>query len=158
MHNMEIERKFLIKKMPDLSDLKVLRSERFFIFIWNWIELRIQSKDDKYELERKEKISDLSREWIKVNISKEEFDILKEKSSKFLIRDNYYLWNNVSIKIYHWEFEWLIRYEVEFDSEKDANNFIKPDFIWKEITDSPLWKDSKLINLSKEEFIKLINK
>ncbi|EKE27292.1 MAG: hypothetical protein ACD_3C00226G0011 [uncultured bacterium (gcode 4)] len=156
--NMEIERKFLIKDLPDLKNINPIRYERHFLFIWNWIEFRIQSKWDIYELERKEKISDLSRDWIKIRISKDEFEVLKWISNKILIRDWYNLSENVSIKIYRWDHEWLKRAEVEFKSEEEAKNFIKPDWMWEEITDSPLWKDSKLIQLDKNGFKEQIDK
>ena len=49
----EIERKFLVKKKPDLSKEESINYERYFLKIESDFEERIQKKGDKYEKERK---------------------------------------------------------------------------------------------------------
>lgn len=51
----EIERKFLIKEMPNLENLKPTYYERYFLFRSEKIEIRIQKKWEKFEFEKKEK-------------------------------------------------------------------------------------------------------
>jgi hypothetical protein len=58
----EIERKWFIKKLPDLQGLKSISYERYFLFIGDAVEVRIQKKGDKFEFERKSQISKLTRE------------------------------------------------------------------------------------------------
>ena len=58
----------------------------------------------------------------------------------------------ISLKIYHGDYEGLVRIEVEFEHEELARQFVSPPWFGEEITDSPLGKDSKLITLSPEEF------
>ncbi len=155
----EIERKFLAKSLPDLSGKECISYERYFLKIESSFEERIQKKGDKYEKERKFKTSDLSRETEKQEISKEDFDVLKKSASKSIIRDSYKISDNpnTTIKIYHGDYEGLVRVEVEFFSEKDAKNFHPYDWMGKEITNTQLGKDAKLIQLSKKEFKDLLD-
>ncbi len=153
---MEIERKWIPKKMPNLSKLQPLRSERYFLYHKNGTELRIQSKGTKYELERKSDTSDLSHTKEKILISKEEFNTLKKFAKESLIRDNYKISDspNISLKVYHGKFKGLVRIEVEFSSEKEAKNFKPLPWFGKEITNLAIGRDSKLITLSDKEFKK----
>lgn len=158
MQKQEIERKFLIKKLPDLKWVQSIRYERHFIFRDKTSEIRVQKKWNDYEFERKSKTSELSSDKQKFKITESEFAYFKGLSKKSLIRESYLISSNpeVSIKIYHWKFEWLIRIEVEFKSEEEAFNYIAPDWMGKEITSTPLGKDSKLLDLSEAEFKQLL--
>lgn len=154
----EIERKFLIKKLPSLTDYEAVTYERYFLFINQDIEIRIQKKWDKYEFERKETIHNLSSQKQKFEITQQEFDELKKTALSFIIRKSYHISSHpdITIKIYEWIFEGLKRVEVEFDDEPSAQAFTPPDWFWEEITQSPLWRDSKLIYLSQDEMNQLI--
>ena len=46
----------------------------------------------------------------------------------------------------------MIRLEVEFKTEKDAQSYVPPSWAKKEITNTPLGKDSTLVKLGTEEF------
>ena len=50
-HMQEIERKFLMKKLPDLSGKDCICYERYFLKIQPDFEERIQKKGDTYERE-----------------------------------------------------------------------------------------------------------
>jgi len=154
----EIERKFLVKRLPDLSNIESISYERYFLRIELDFEERIQKKGNKYEKENKFKESDLSRKTEKQEISKDEFETLKKSASKSIIRESYKISDNpdITIKIYHGDYEGLIRAEVEFLSEEEAINFRPFDWMGKEITNTELGKDSKLIQMNKEEFKHLI--
>jgi len=157
--NQEIERKFLIERMPDLWDITCISYERYFLENNENHEIRIQKKWGKYEYEEKSSLNMLSAKKIKRQISREEFENLKKKCTNKILRDSYKISRHpdISIKIYHWIFEWLSRVEVEFDTLKNAENFSPLSWFWEEITDSPLWRDSRLIKLSQEKFQELIN-
>lgn len=151
----EIERKFLVKELPNLSSIKVVSYERYYLFVGNGIELRIQRKNDEYELERKVATGDLSRTSDFCPLSAEEFNLLKRLSNKAIIRDAYQLSEtpDVSIKIYHGDYEGLVRAEFEFGSEIKAKSFTPPEWCGVEITDTDLGRDSRLLALSKEDFL-----
>ena len=150
----EIERKFLIKKMPDISNIKPIEYERYYVFRNDIIEMRIQKKGDNFEIERKEIISKLKALKTKLVISRYEFEKLKSNASQVIYRTGYKLSRNpnVSIKIYHGKYEGLKKVEIEFNSEEEANKFKIPTWYGKEITNSIISRDSKLLNLSEEEF------
>ena len=150
----EIERKFFVHEMPDLSGIEPLHYERYFLKRENGIEERISKVNDKYVYERKSEISTLERSREKKEISKEEFDRLKEKASETLIRDRYNILTNpeVSIQIYHGRFEGLVRAEVEFETEEKAKSFVPLPWMGKEMTGLSIARDSKLLDLTNEEF------
>lgn len=154
----EIERKFIAKTLPDISNYKCIEYERHFLFYNQTIEIRIQKKGTEYEFERKTKETSLKANKIKFKISKEEFETLSKYSKKAILRRSYLLSQNpqISLKVYQGEFTNLNRLEVEFSSLDEAEKFEVPKYFGKEITDSKLGKDSRLIQLSKEEFEKLL--
>lgn len=156
----EIERKFLVKKLPKLDNSKKIRYERYFLKIGNDIEERIQRKGESYEYERKIRISIFERKTEKKKITSTEFDALKKNSTKSIIRDSYPIpeINGGSIKIYHGDFNGLIRAEFEFNTIEEANNFKKLEWLGEEITETPLGNDSQLINLNKDQFKNLLEK
>jgi adenylate cyclase len=152
----EIERKFLVKTIPDLSKVKKIEYERYYLYVGKGIELRIQRKSEEYELERKVATGNLSRTSDVCPLSKEEFDLLKKLSDKSIIRDAYQISDkpDISIKIYHGDYEGLVRAEFEFESEEEAKTFVPPEWCGKEITDSDLGRDSRLMGLEKDGFEK----
>ena len=156
----EIERKFLVKTLPDLSGKTKQVFERYYLYRGKGVDVRIQKVDSTYEFERKSEVSGLGRETQKFEITKEEFEALKKKSGEGIIRDSYLMSENpeVTIKIYHGRFEGLLRGEVEFESEKAAQKFVPLDWMGKEITDTSLGRDSKLLDLSTGEFKDLLSR
>lgn len=154
---MEIERKFLVKEMPDLSGIKPVHFERYYLNISDGIEERIQRTNDTYSYEKKVTIDSLSRSTEKREITKEEFERIKVESTHAIIRDSYPLSSNVSIKIYHGEYEGLVRAEVEFSSKAEADNYTPESWMGNEISNSPLGRDSRLLQLDGATFSKLIN-
>ena len=88
-------------------------------------------------------------------LSLEEFNLLKQISNKAIIRDSYQISEtpDVSIKIYHGDYEGLIRAEFEFVSETEANSFVPPVWCGVEITETDLGRDSRLMTLSRDDFL-----
>src|SRR5579872_5953286 len=117
----EIERKFLVKKMPDLSGHASVRYERYFLYKDGRVEMRIQQKGNRFEFERKMILSGLSSEKMKFEITRPEFEALKKIAGHSLIRDSYQLSDEpqISLKVYQGKFVGLIRAEAEFSSEKE---------------------------------------
>ncbi|OGY53275.1 MAG: hypothetical protein A2912_00175 [Candidatus Buchananbacteria bacterium RIFCSPLOWO2_01_FULL_40_23b] len=154
----EIERKFFVKNMPDLSGLKSIRDERYYLYSDGGIELRFQKHGKKYELERMAEYANLSRTQEKIEITQNEFETLRRFGKGPIIRESYLISQNpqVTVKIYHGRFEGLIRVEVEFESLDQAQQFQPPDWFGKEMVDISIAKDAKLIDLADEEFHKLV--
>ena len=150
----EIERKFFVRQMPDLSSIEPLHYERYFLKRKNGTEERISKVNDKYVYEKKSEISSLERSREKKEISKEEFERLKGKESEAIIRDRYNISTNpeVSIQIYHGRFEGLVRVEVEFETEEKAKSFVPLPWMGREMTSLPIARDSKLLDLTDLDF------
>lgn len=153
---MEIERKFLIRKMPDLTGIQPVHYERYYLHRDENVEERIQKKDSIYEYEYKKRISSLERTKEKRSLSESEFFELKQRASEAIIRDSYLLPSGVSIKIYHGKFEGLVRAEIEFKTREEATQYQPVSWMGEEITENPLGKDSKLLNLSGKEFYQML--
>lgn len=158
---MEIERKFLVKELPDLSDIKPVRYERYYLNKDGQTVERIQKKGDVYEFETKKTISHLEHDKKKRYISQDEFERLREgKEADGIVRDGYTLSVDpeVSIKIYHERFEGLVRVEVEFSSREAAEAYIPESWMGTEITTSPLGADARLLHLTRDEFLGLLER
>ncbi len=156
---LEVERKFFVKNMPDLSHLKAIRDERYYLYSGEGVELRFQKHGEDYELERMVEYTNLSRTQEKIKITKNEFETLKQFGKGPIVRESYLISENpqITIKIYHGKFEGLIRAEVEFESLDGAQQFKPLDWFGKEMTDMSIAKDAKLVDVADEEFHKLID-
>lgn len=154
----EIERKFFVKEMPNLSDLEPLHYERYFLERGNGKEVRISKVGELYIFEEKAEVSELERTRIKKEITKEEFEQLKKNASEGLIRDRYAFSSNpdIAIQVYHGRFEGLIRIEVEFDSQEEASAFTPLSWMGREMTGLPIARDGQLIELTDDEFRKYV--
>lgn len=144
---MRLTRRFLVKTLEGIEVNQPIRYERYYIND----NLRVQKKGDIFE---KENLDNDNNIVSKIKIGKEEFDKLKNESKYEIIRDSYlYLKDRkVSIKKYLFKYEGLIRAEVEFDSEKEKESYIKEEWMGKEITNTNLGFDKFLHKLSKEDF------
>lgn len=158
MEETEIKRKFLPKTLPDLTKLEKEEYERYYL-LTDDVDLRIQKINDKFEIERMEKVSEISRNKQRMEISPKEFELLKSLAEASIVRDSYAFSQNpeIKIRIYHGRFEGLIKVEVSFNTEEETKRFIPLDWFGKEITGTPLWRDSELLKLSNEEFQELLS-
>ena len=156
---MEIERKFLVKDLPDISGIQPIVYERYYLKSEGDTVVRIQKKNNKYEYETKKTISDLEHEKNKHAIAESEFEDLKVgNDANEIIRESYELSlnPNVSIKIYHGRFEGLMRVEVEFSTKEEAEKYVPPSWMGEEITTTSLGADAWLLHLSQDEFERLM--
>lgn len=154
---MEIERKYLVKRLPDLSTIAPMEMERYYLHSNENVEIRIQRVDQSYSSEQKVKVSKNGRTKEVREITKTVFDELKQGASQAILRTSYDLGRNLSIKIYHGAYEGLVRAEIEFANEKKAGAYQPEPWMGPEITDSPLGRDSRLVTLTQAQFKKLID-
>ncbi|MEI6462409.1 MAG: hypothetical protein WCO33_01925 [bacterium] len=157
---MEIERKWLVAKLPNLDSLPMESFERYFIYTSDTVEIRVQKRNEIYELERKSQVNNISRSKQIITISAQEFDFFKALSKKSIIRDSYIFneYPEISIKIYHGEYEGLARVEVEFVTEEEAQNFFPFDWFGAEITNATIGRDKTLVELNEDRFKKELSK
>ncbi len=156
--NKEIEKKYLVKQMPNLKNIKPIRYERYYINDNIDNQIRVQKKADKFILETKTKISDMEYKKEKQEIIEKEFLKLIKDCKKVIIRDSYLINEkpNITIKIYQGIYKGLIRAEVEFNNEYEYNNFEIPEWFGKDITNTELGMDARLIKLDREDFLEIL--
>lgn len=155
---MEIERKWLLDSIPtEFSKVEPIPYLRYIVYSDDSVELRVQKKGTAFEIQRMVKKSNISRINSKMKISENEFLLLSRTSDKYISRKSYTIGNR-AVKVYNDEYTGLIRYEVEFKSEKEAKNYQPPSWVKVEITGNVLANDSKLINLNREIFLQELNK
>lgn len=154
----EIKRKFIFINNQDLSRLEKEEYERYYLYFQNGVDLRIQRVNSRYELERISQEDSTTRHKQKISISTEEFNLLKSVAKDSTQRDSYVYSTSPSIviRIYHGKFEGLGRIEVAFENEAEMQKFTPPEWFGQEITDTPLFKDSSLLQLSVTEFAQLL--
>lgn len=156
---LEIERKWFVSVLPDLTQLKPWHDERYYLYSDEERSIRFQKRETFFEIERMESVSSLSRKQEKLLITEMEFEALKKIAKGPLDRDSYLLQKEpqLTLKLYHGPFHGLIRAEVEFTSEAQAKAFIPLPWFAHEIDGQcPLGRDSVLVNLSHEQFTALL--
>lgn len=153
---MEIERKFLVKELPDLSGIPLIRYERYYLLISGNTEERIQKTNNRFTFERKTRVDNLTRSTEIKELTETEFEEMKAGTRKSIIRDSYSLNPSLSIKVYHGDYEGLVRAEVEFLSTDEAKNYTQEQWMGNEITNSPIGKDSSLLRLDASSVTEII--
>lgn len=153
--NKRLTRRFLLKNSENLKNLNLsspIRYERYYIND----NLRVQKKNNIYEKQVLIENNISSKENIDIN----EFESLKQKAYKEIIRDSYlYLDDeNISIKKYYGIYDGLIRIEVKFKNEKEMKEYKKLGWMGEEISNSLLAFDRDLSKLNRELFLKEIKK
>jgi len=149
---MEIERKFLIKNIPENLD-----SYAFHLIEQGYLctdpVVRVRRQDDDYFLTykgkgllaREEYILPLTRSGYEHLIKKADGNIIKKKRYLIPIEDTDL---TIELDIFDKPFAPLIMAEVEFSSVEDANAFIAPDWFGEDVTNDPAYHNS---NMSKKK-------
>lgn len=146
-----LTKRYIVSSLDGLNLSSPLRYERYYIND----NLRIQKKNEVLE---KEELDDSNEVMKKVKISEEEFNTLKDKAYRKIIRDSYLYLDDerISIKSYYDDYEGLNRVEVKFSSEEEMNNFVPYSWMKEEITNTSLAFDKDLSKLSKDDFLNIL--
>lgn len=143
---MEIERKFLIKELPDLTQFTNHHITQGYLNT-NPV-VRVREDGDKYYLTYKGK-GLLAREEANLPLTKEAFEHLVEKSDGKIIRKTRYLIPfdpyTIELDVFEGDHAPLIMAEVEFPSIEEANSFTPPAWFGKEVTNDPAYHNSNMI-------------
>lgn len=143
---MEIERKYLIKKIPDdftSYPHKLIKQG----YLSTSPVIRIRQLGSDFILTIKGQ-GLLSREEYELSITLEQFNNLSKKVDGLIIhKTRYYIPFNkhiIELDIFYDEYDGLILAEVEFDSLEDANTFKMPDWFKIDVTEQPSYHNSNL--------------
>lgn len=144
---MEIERKYLVKNLPDNLEQYPCRH-----IVQGYLNtdpvVRIRRSNDKYTLTYKGK-GLMVREEYNLPLNAESFEHLKEKIDGILIEKRRYQIPfaekyTIELDIFEGELAPLQLAEVEFETEKDANSFVPPDWFGEDVTFSTDYHNSTL--------------
>lgn len=146
---MEIERKFLIKELPENLDQYPCRHIEQGYLSTNPV-VRIRKDNGKYELTYKGKGA-MVREEYNLPLTKSSYEHLKGKIDGRLIVKKRYMIPfgdyTIELDIFEGELAPLTLAEVEFPSEELANSFVFPDWFSEDVTFSKLYHNSFLSQL-----------
>ena len=152
---MEIERKFLVARLPELTEdtpKKVIEQG----YVSTWPVIRIRRSNDDYILTIKGK-GLLQREEFELMLDNEQYDTLKKKVDNYMICKTRYLlpYNGYTIEldIFENQLQGLIVAEVEFPNLEAANSFSPPGWFGKDVTEDRRYQNSHLCRLSSMDAI-----
>ena len=159
---MEIERKFLVKQLPDQLD-RYPHDELCQAYVCTSPVIRVRKKNDEYILTLKSG-GLLAREEIEMPIDASTFDHLKGKRDGMLISKTRYKIPEkddllIELDLFHEEYEGFRMAEVECESGEQARAYTPPAWFGKDVTHNPRFHNSQLCSNSPrqvEAFFRLI--
>lgn len=152
----EIERKFLVEGR-NLSDLKEgagssARIRQAYLAVDDEREVRLRSFDDREFVLSVKSSGSLSREEREIELGPEQVEMLRPlMEHRALSKTRYnipYQKLRIEMDVYNGELEGLVVAEVEFESEKAAAAFDKPDWLGRELTGDNRFKNKNLVGKS----------
>ena len=144
---MEIEWKFLIKKLPEnLEQFPHLEIEQ--AYLCKEPVVRIRRENEHYYMTYKGK-GLMVREEYNLPLSQEAYEHLKNKADGNVIHKTRYLIpekNDLTIEldIFHDALAPLILAEVEFPTQEDALSYVMPDWFQEDVTNNPSYHNSNM--------------
>lgn len=145
----EIERKFLITKLPsNLENYPVIRIKQGYIAITpDNIEVRLRQKGKKY-FQTIKRGTGLQREEIEIEITQDQFEQLWNAITGISIeKDRYRLSDqgySIELDVYHNQLSGLYTAEIEFSSQQKALSFNPPSWFGEDITEDESYKNKNL--------------
>lgn len=144
---MEIERKFLLKYIPDdLYSYPCHQIEQGYLCV-NPV-VRIRKQDDDYVLTYKGK-GKMAREEHNLPLNSNAYAHLREKIDGILIKKTRYLVPihaglMAEVDVFSNPYDGLHLVEVEFDSIEEANSFIPPEWFGEDVTEDGRYHNSHM--------------
>ncbi len=143
---MEIERKYLIRELPDrLEQYPCRQIEQGYLNTDPIV--RIRRTDEQYTLTYKGK-GFMVREEYNLPLNKKAFLHLREKIDGILIKKRRYLiplgTYTIELDVFEGELAPLLLAEVEFETEDEANVFVPPSWFGEDVTFSSAYHNSTL--------------
>ena len=134
---MEIERKYLLKELPDLENYESHKIEQAYLCTGPVV--RVRREDEQYYMTYKGG-GMMAREEYNLPLTKESYEHLKAKADGNVISKTRYLIPLevqglvAEVDVFEAPFAPLILAEVEFESEEQANAFVPPAWFGEDVT------------------------
>lgn len=144
---MEIERKFLVKNIPDdLSKYKMRQIEQGYLSTSPVV--RVRRDNDEYYLTYKGK-GKMAREEYNLPLNKDAYEhLIKKADGNIITKKRYEIPEKddltIELDIFEGVFKGLIIAEVEFSSEDEANSYIPADWFPEDVTNDEHYHNSYL--------------
>ncbi len=139
---MEIERKFLVKTMPELTGAKVKQIEQGYLCSGPIVRIRKSNEDYILTYKSKAGLSQdyaIQNEEVELPLTREAYEHLREKIDGALVEKSRYvlavgerLW--AELDVFEGRLSGLVLAEVEFASEEEAKNFVPPDWLGEDVS------------------------
>ena len=164
---MEIERKFLVNKIPEnLENYEKIEIEQGYLT--NKPTIRIRKANEKYILTIKSKFGvsksdngSIVNNEHELEITAKEYEHLKKKIDGRVLKKTRYIIPldnglKVELDIFKERLFGLVFAEVEFQSLEMADNFVKPDWLGRDVSDDKRYRNSSIVKLDKysDEYFK----
>jgi adenylate cyclase len=149
---MEIERKFLVKTIPDnLSEYKCRIIEQAYLCTEPVV--RVRKDNDEYYLTYKGR-GLMAREEYNLPLTNESYQHLLAKADGNIITKKRYeipdgTGKTIELDIFEGVFSGTVVAEVEFETIEEANSYTAPSWFGKDVTNDTAYHNS---NMSKKEF------
>jgi CYTH domain-containing protein len=146
--HIEIERKFLVKTMPDLSHAqKVYIHQGYITHSNDSVEVRLRQKDEQYFITVKSG-SGMVRNEHEISIDQQQFETLWPETEGKRIEKHRWTGRlneqTFELDIFTGDLKSLVLVEVEFSSAKEADNFEPTDWFGREVTADKRYKNKSL--------------
>ncbi|WP_418754502.1 CYTH domain-containing protein [Eshraghiella crossota] len=147
---MEIERKFLIKKLPDnLTSYKARKIEQAYLCTDPVV--RVRRDNDDYYLTYKSK-GMIVREEYNLPLTKEAYGhLLAKADGNIITKIRYEIPEKddltIELDVFEGKFDGLLLAEVEFASEEEALGYIPPEWFGEDVSNSTKYHNSTLSRL-----------
>ncbi len=156
---MEIERKFLIRNLPEELDAYP-HAEIEQAYLCTEPVIRIRKRDDTYILTYKG-AGLMAREEHEFPLTNAAYEHLREKSDGFAITKTRYFIPDadgltIELDIFSGCFAGFVMAEVEFPDMETANAYVMPDWFLKEVTTDSRFHNARLSKMSDEERISFL--
>ena len=151
---MEIEKKYLLKKLPDLNPYEYHKIEQAYLCTGPVV--RVRREDEKYYMTYKGS-GLMSREEYNLPLTAESYEHLKQKADGNIISKTRYLIPLekdqlvAEVDVFEKLFAPLIMAEVEFESEEQANAFEAPEWFGEEVTFDGKYHNSYMSKMKFDE-------
>jgi len=145
----EIERKFLVKSLPENLEQYPHTDivQGYLVITEDGTEVRLRQKGNKY-FQTVKSGSGETRFESEIEITKEQFDLLWEATKgKRVEKTRYeipYKSGTIELDVYHGDLDGLLLAEIEFSSEEESNKFTAPKWLSEEVTDDKRYKNKNL--------------
>jgi adenylate cyclase len=147
-HPVEVERKWLVQDLPDLSGHKGEEVIQGYISpAADGTEVRLRQTDGKFFQTVKSE-GGLVRDEIEIELTKDQFEALWEATVGRRVKKTRYTlpWEGkeVELDVYHDSLAGLMIAEVEFTSASDSAQFVPPPWLGAEVTEDKHYKNVNL--------------